>query len=109
MTHEAVIGVTGIGFTDYCEGMIASGFDVNAKKVNNYSIKTITLFVYIYVTNSYHHTDKSQQFSHIRFCFAFLRMWKQATFLVTFNLYHTPQPQDYLILTRSILLESYFM
>lgn len=32
MTHEAVIGVTGIGFTDYCEGMIASGFDVNAKK-----------------------------------------------------------------------------
>eukprot|EP00794_Sanderia_malayensis_P003636 gene3636-4152_t len=32
MTHDALIKVTGISFKDYCEGLIANGFDVNAKK-----------------------------------------------------------------------------
>jgi len=32
MTHDAVIKVSGISFKDYCEGLIASGFDVNAMK-----------------------------------------------------------------------------
>ena len=33
MTHDAVIKVTGVRFKDYCEGLIASTFDVNAIKV----------------------------------------------------------------------------
>ena len=35
MTHDAKIHVTGVGFKDYCEGLIASTFDVNALKVGH--------------------------------------------------------------------------
>ena len=33
MTHDAIIKVSGVRFKDYCEGLIANTFDMNAKKV----------------------------------------------------------------------------